>query len=95
MTTDVFPEQSVEQANEAIQIIMGHLKGGLEDKSSAPVISLLGPTYDILGPTFDNVHLIMKKIKRTFDPNNLSNPPYATRPDVLSEEEVAKMLKGD
>ena len=95
MTTDVFPEQSVEQASEAIQIIMGHLKGGLEDKSSAPVINLLGPTYDILGPIFDNVHLIMKKIKRSFDPNNLSNPPYATRPDVLSEEEVAKMLKGE
>lgn len=94
MTTDVFPEQSVEQANEAIQIIMGHLKGELEDKSPAAVIHLLGPSYDLLGPTFDNVHLIMKKIKRTFDPNNLSNPPYATRPDVLSEEEVAQMLKG-
>jgi hypothetical protein len=35
----------------------------------------------------------MKQIKRTFDPNNISNPPYATRPDVLSPEEVAKMLK--
>jgi len=95
MTTDVFPEQSVEQANEAIQIIMGHLKGEIEDKSSAAVIHLLGPSYDLLGPTFDNVHLIMKKIKRTFDPHNLSNPPYATRPDVLSEEEVTKMMKGD
>ncbi len=94
MTTDVFPEQSVEQANEAIQIIMGHLKGEIEDQSSAAVIHLLGPSYDILGPTFDNVHLIMKEIKKAFDPNNLSNPPYATRPDVLSEEEVAKMLKG-
>jgi hypothetical protein len=74
---------------------MSHLKGELEDKSSAAVIHLLGPSYDILGPTFDNVHLIMKKIKRTFDPNNISNPPYATRPDVLSPEEVAKMLKGN
>jgi len=94
MTTDVFPEQSVEQANEAIQIIMGHLKGEIEDQSSAAVIHLLGPSYDLLGPTFDNIHLIMKGIKKAFDPNNLSNPPYATRPDVLSEEEVAKMLKG-
>jgi len=95
MTTDVFPEQSVEQANEAIQIIMSHLKGEIENKSSAAVIQLLGPSYDLLGPIFDNVHLIMKKIKMTFDPHNLSNPPYATRPDVLSEEEVAKMMKGD
>jgi hypothetical protein len=39
-----------------------------------------------------NVHLIVKKIKNTFDPNNLSNPPYATRPDVLSDEEVKKMM---
>ncbi len=93
MTTDIFPEQSVDQANQAIGIIMSHLKGELEDKSSAAVIHLLGPSYDILGPTFDNVHLIMKKIKTTFDPNNISNPPYATRPDVLSPEEVAKMLK--
>jgi len=95
MTTDVFPEQSVEQANESMEIIMSHLKGGIEDKSSSTVIHLLGPSYDLLGPTFDNVHLIMKKIKRAFDPNNLSNPPYATRPDVLSEEEVAKMMKND
>lgn len=95
MTTDVFPEQSVDQANEAIKIIMAHLKGELEDKSSAAVVHLLGPSYDLLGPTFDNVHLIMKKIKKAFDPHNLSNPPYATRPDVLSEEEVAKMMKGD
>jgi glycolate oxidase len=95
MTTDVFPEQSVEQASEAIEIIMGHVKGQLEDKSSSAVIHLLGPSYDLLGPTFDNVHLIMKKIKQTFDPNNLSNPGYATRPDVVSEEEVAKMLKSD
>ena len=94
MTTDVFPEQSVEQANQAIQIIMNHLKGEIEDKSSAAVIHLLGPSYDLLGPIFDNVHLIMKKIKSAFDPNNLSNPPYATKPDVLSEEEVAKMMKG-
>jgi hypothetical protein len=74
---------------------MGHVKGQLEDKSSSAVIHLLGPSYDLLGPTFDNVHLIMKKIKQTFDPNNLSNPGYATRPDVVSEEEVAKMLKSD
>ena len=38
---------------------------------------------------------LMKDIKKTFDPNNISNPPYATRPDVLSEEEVAKMVRGD
>jgi len=95
MTTDVFPEQSVEQANEAIQIIVGHLKGEIEDKSPAAVVHLLGPSYDFLGPIFGNVHLIMKKIKNVFDPNNLSNPPYATRPDVLSEEEVSKMMKGD
>ena len=93
MTTDVCPEQAVEQANEAIQIIMGHLKGEIEDQSSAAVIHLLGPSYDILGPTFDNVHLIMKEIKKAFDPNNLSNPPYATRPDVVSKEELAKMVK--
>ena len=95
MTTDVFPEQTVEQANEAIQIIMAHLQGQMEDKSPAVTGSLLGPSYDLLGPVFDNVHLIMKKIKRTFDPNNLSNPPYATRPDVLSADEVAKMMEGD
>jgi hypothetical protein len=92
MTTDIFPEQTVKQASEAIELIGNQLKGQLEDKTAATVVHLLGPTYDLLGPMMNNVHLVVKKIKNTFDPYNLSNPPYATRPDVLSDEEVKKMM---
>lgn len=92
MTTDIFPEQTVKQASEAIELMGNQLKGELEDKSAAVVIHLLGPSYDLLGPMMNNVHLIVKKIKNTFDPYNLSNPPYATRPDVLSDEELKKMM---
>lgn len=94
MTTDVFPEQAPEQAKEALEIIGRVGKGQVESKCSAAVIHLLGPAYDTLGPMFGNVHLIMKQFKNTFDPKNLSNPGYATRPDVVSEEELKKMAGG-
>ena len=35
---------------------------------------------------------LMRGIKREFDPSNLSNPGYASRPDVVSPEELAKMM---
>ncbi len=91
MTTDVFPEQSLEQAAEALEIITAITKSQVEEKRAAAVMHLIGPAYDVLGPMFGNVHLIMKRIKKTFDPNNLSNPPYATNIDVMPEEEVAKI----
>jgi glycolate oxidase len=93
MTTDLFPEQSVKQASETMEIMTSHLKGAVALKSGSPAGSLLGPAFDLLGPLLDNAHLLIKKIKRTFDPNNVSNPPFATTPDVLSEEEMAKMAK--
>jgi glycolate oxidase len=94
MTTDVFPEQAPEQAQEAMEIIGRVTKSQLERQSSAIVVHLLGPGYDLLGPMFGNIHLIMKKFKNEFDPHNLSNPGYATRPDVVSEEELKKMTGG-
>jgi hypothetical protein len=47
----------------------------------------------LLGPLFFNVHLIVKEIKKTFDPNNISNPPFATRPDIVPPEELAEMTR--
>jgi glycolate oxidase len=94
MTTDVFPEQAPEQAKEAMEIIGKVTMKQIENKSSAAVIHLLGPSYEMLGPMFGNIHLIMKKFKNEFDPYNLSNPGYATRPDVVSPEELQKMAGG-
>jgi len=37
--------------------------------------------------------LIIKGIKKTFDPNNIANPPYATTPDVIPPKELAEMTK--
>jgi glycolate oxidase len=91
-TTDVFPEQDPQQCNQALEIIGRVAKSQFERKSSAIVIHLLGPAYDMFGPAFGNIHLIMKAFKREFDPNNISNPGFATRPDVVSEEELKKMM---
>jgi hypothetical protein len=65
----------------------------LQTKSAGESVALLGPAYDLLGPLLFNVHLPMKGIKKTFDPNNISNPPYAIRPEVVSQEEMEEMTR--
>ncbi len=93
MTTDLWPEQEPEKAAEAIQLLLGSLKGMLADKSAGATVVFLGPVYDLLGPQFFNVHLLVKQMKREFDPNNISNPPYATTPDVVTPTQLAEMTK--
>jgi len=93
MTTDLWPEQEPEKAAEAIQFLIGNLKPWVETKSASSTVILLGPVYDMLGPQFFNVHLLVKAMKREFDPNNVSNPPYATTPNVVPPEQLAEMTK--
>ena len=93
MTTDLWPEQEPEKASEAIQFLLGNLKPWVETKSASATVILLGPVYDLLGPQFFNVHLLIKAIKREFDPQNVSNPPYATTPNVVPPEQLAEMTK--
>ena len=93
MTTDLWPDQTPQKAAECIKLLFGSLKGMLQIKSAGATVALLGPAYDLLGPRFFNVHLLVKEMKKEFDPNNISNPPYATRPDVVSPQELEKMTK--
>jgi hypothetical protein len=93
MTTDLWPEQEPEKAAQAIQLLLGSLQGMLATKSGGATVCLLGPAYDLLGPIFFNVHLLVKAMKRAFDPNNISNPPYATTPDVVDPMQLAEMTK--
>ena len=93
MTTDLWPEQEPERASEAIQFLLGNLKEWVTTKSASATVILLGPVYDLLGPQFFNVHLLIKAMKREFDPNNVSNPPYATIPNVVPPEQLAEMTK--
>jgi len=93
-TTDVFPEQDPDQCNQALEIIGRVGKSQFERKSAAEAIHMLGPAYDMFGPMLGNVHLYVKALKREFDPNNISNPGYATTPDVLSDEEYKKLMGG-
>jgi glycolate oxidase len=93
-TTDVFPEQAVDQCNQAIEIIGKVTKSQFERRSAAAAIHMIGPAYDLFGPMMGDVHLIVKGLKREFDPANLSNPGYATRPDVVTPEELKKMMGG-
>ncbi|MEE8380550.1 MAG: FAD-binding oxidoreductase [Thermodesulfobacteriota bacterium] len=93
MTTDLWPDQTPQKAAECIKLLFGSLKGMLQIKSAGATVALLGPAYDLLGPRFFNVHLLVKEMKKEFDPNNISNPPYATRPDVVSPQELEEMTK--
>jgi hypothetical protein len=93
MTTDLWPEQEPEKAAQAIQLLFGSLQGMLNNKSAGATVCLLGPAYDLLGPQFFNVHMLVKAMKREFDPNNISNPPYATTPDVVNPMQLAEMTK--
>jgi hypothetical protein len=65
----------------------------LQTKSAGASVALLGPAYDLLGPTFFNIHLIVKEMKKTFDPKNIANPPFATSPEVIPQEELAEMTR--
>ena len=91
-TTDVFPEQAVDQCNQAMAIIGKVAKSQFERNSAAKAIHLLGPSYDMFGPMVNNIHHYVKAVKREFDPNNVSNPGYATTPDVMPEDEWKKMM---
>lgn len=93
MTTDLWPEQEPEKASEAIQLLLANLKEWVAEKSAAATVVFLGPIIDLLGPQFFDVHLRVKAIKREFDPNNVSNPPYVTTPDVVDPSQLAKMTK--
>lgn len=93
MTTDLWPEQAPEKASQAIQFLLSSLQGMLADKSGGATVCLLGPAYDLLGPQFFDVHLLVKAMKREFDPNNVSNPPYGTTPDVIDPQQLAEMTK--
>jgi hypothetical protein len=93
MTTDLWPEQEPQKAAQAIQFLLGSLKGMLAAKSAGLSVVLLGPAYDLLGPQMFNVHLLVKAMKREFDPKNISNPPYATTPDVVDPAMLAEMTK--
>jgi len=93
MTTDLWPEQTPQQAAECIKLLFGSLKGMLQTKSAGATVALLGPAYDLLGPRFFNVHFLVKEMKKTFDPQNISNPPFATRPDVVPPEELEEMKR--
>lgn len=91
-TTDVFPEQAIDQCNQAMAIIGKVAQSQFQRNSAAKAIHLLGPAYDMFGPMVSNIHLYVKAMKREFDPNNVSNPGYAATPDVMPEEEWKKMM---
>jgi hypothetical protein len=93
MTTDLWPEQEPEKAKEAIELLLATLPGKLAGKDAGATVCVLGPVYDMLGPQYFNIHLLVKAMKREFDPKNISNPPYATTPDVIDPAQLGEMTK--
>jgi hypothetical protein len=89
----LWPEQEPEKAKEAIELLLATLPGKLAGKDAGATVCVLGPVYDMLGPQYFNIHLLVKAMKREFDPKNISNPPYATTPDVIDPGKLEEMTK--
>jgi len=64
----------VTQLEEAYECQSIGLKQDAEQKMY--VTGSAGVAHDILGPSYGNYQLLLRKIKKSIDPNNVSNPPY-------------------
>jgi hypothetical protein len=62
----------------------------LDIRTSRPSFSLSIAPANFVGPNFANFHLPLAKIKRTIDPNNLSNPTRFVDIEAMDKEAAAR-----
>jgi len=76
------PEVCQEQGKAVMEIVEQDLKDG------SLSWAVLGAPLNITGPTFSNMHLVIGKIKKTLDPDNLANPTRLIDMDALEKKET-------
>ncbi len=75
----IYPEVTEHDMAKAMELAISGLKASIEDKTYT--VLQLAETNPILGPVYGNYHELLKKIKKTLDPNNISNPPNPIKVD--------------
>jgi glycolate oxidase len=68
-----FIEQTEDNMRKSAEISALGVQSALENKVYTAIH--IAPTNPLIGPIYGNYHLLLKEIKKAFDPNNISNPP--------------------
>jgi FAD/FMN-containing dehydrogenase len=79
----ILPEMTEYSMGRAMELAMAGLKASLEDKTYT--VLQIAETHPILGPVYGNYHELLKKIKKTLDPENVANPPNPIQVDETQE----------
>ena len=75
------PYDSPDSYKKMDQCYIALIKQDVDERCYNGLLNNLAP-LGLTGPAYDNYHLLLRKLKGVFDPNNLSNPP---RPFDLDE----------
>lgn len=79
--SNVRSEMTVESAKNGIELAEKSIETHLKEKLYCGLQTV--DTHDLLGPHYGSYHQIMRKIKKSIDPQNVANPP-----NPISIEEI-------
>jgi len=79
----ILPEQNENDMRKAMELAISGLKASLQDKTYT--VLQIPETHPVLGPEYSNYHQLLKKIKKTLDPENVANPPNPIQVDETQE----------
>ncbi|MEM2631388.1 MAG: FAD-binding oxidoreductase [Candidatus Bathyarchaeia archaeon] len=75
LETDIqFDQSDIEMLKIALKVAEDGLKDDMEKGFYA--YAKTPEAHDFTGPLLSNYHILLEKVKRLLDPNNISNPPY-------------------
>lgn len=75
----IYPEQNEYDMNKAMELAISGLKASLQDKTYTGL--QIPETHPVLGPVYCNYHELLREIKKSLDPQNVSNPPNPIQVD--------------
>lgn len=81
---DFFLEKTKEACEEQGKAAMEIVEQDMKDGSLS--WALLGAPVNITGPTFSNIHLVIGRIKKGLDPDNLANPTRLIDMDAMESK---------
>jgi hypothetical protein len=81
-----FPHEKTAEVGSVVAKAGGEvLRAGMKEQNLS---GATGALLNAVGPTFANVHLIMAKIKKSLDPNNVANPTRLIDMEKLERTET-------